>query len=80
MKEVCYEVKAENPRVVRELLRNAEGVVSAEPAGTTLHVFLTPDRTSPDKLRDQAGSAEFRQIVPSLEDVFIALVRKAEAQ
>jgi hypothetical protein len=43
-------------------------------------VFVNPDRTSPEKLRDEAEGAEFRQIVPALEDVFIALVRKAEKQ
>lgn len=80
MEEVCYEVKAEHLRQVRERLRGAEGVVSVEPSGATLHLFLVPGKTNPEKLREKTGPAEFRQIVPSLEDVFIALVRKEEKQ
>ena len=54
-------------------------VVATEPAGASLHLFLAPGRTSPESLRQMLGSeAEFRAIVPSLEDVFIALVRKSE--
>jgi ABC-2 type transport system ATP-binding protein len=80
MEEVCYEVKAENVRQVREKLLGVEGVVSVEPSGATLHMFIAPDKTSPEKLKKLTGPAEFRQIVPSLEDVFIALVRKEEKQ
>jgi len=39
---------------------------------------LDPARTSPQRL-GQIGPAEFRRIEPSLEDVFIALIRKEEA-
>jgi ABC-2 type transport system ATP-binding protein len=85
MAEHCYQVEAPDPRAAREYLRRAEGVLSVEPCGATLHLFLVPARTSPEALRmnlDQSGlgPAAFRRIVPSLEDVFIALVRRAELQ
>jgi hypothetical protein len=49
-----------------------------EPAGAKLHLFLAP-AISPEQLKDAVGATEFREIVPSLEDVFIGLVRKSEA-
>ena len=79
MEEQCFEVTTADPRAARATLEKAEGVSSVEPAGASLHLFLTPGRTSPESLRQMLGrEAEFRAIVPSLEDVFIALVRKSE--
>jgi ABC-2 type transport system ATP-binding protein len=83
--EVCYQVEAPDPRAAREALRRAEGVLSVEPSGATLHLFLAPGRTSIQELSrklDESGlgPAAFELIVPSLEDVFIARVRKAEKQ
>ena len=85
MPEDCYQVEAPDPRAARESLLHAEGVLSVEPSGATLHLFLSSARTSPEALRkkldqDGHGPAVFQRIVPSLEDVFIAQVRKAEAQ
>jgi ABC-2 type transport system ATP-binding protein len=83
--EDCYQVEAPDPRGARELLLKSEGVLSVEPSGATLHLFLSSARTSPEELRrkleqDGHGPAVFQRIVPSLEDVFIAQVRKAEKQ
>ena len=83
--EDCYQVEAPDPRAAREVLLKSEGVLSVEPSGATLHLFLTSARTSPEELRRQLdrdghGPAVFQRIVPSLEDVFIAQVRKAEKQ
>ena len=85
MKENCYEVQAGNQRSAREVLRRTDGVLSVEPSGATVHLFLEPERTSPEaltRLLEQGGSgpASFRSIVPSLEDVFIAMVRKADRE
>ncbi|MGE5488719.1 MAG: ATP-binding cassette domain-containing protein [bacterium] len=77
--EHCFEVRARDRRVARELLAACAGVSSAEPAGDALHVFINPVRTTPEELSAALGGAEFRRITPSLEDVFIALIRKAEA-
>jgi ABC-type multidrug transport system ATPase subunit len=83
--EDCYQVEAPDPRGARELLIQSEGVLSVEPSGATLHLFLSAAQTSPEVLRrkleqDGHGPAVFQRIVPSLEDVFIAQVRKAEKQ
>jgi len=82
LEEVCYEVSGPDPRAAREFLQGVEEVLSVEPAGTVLHLFLSPGRTSAEalarRLDEQGlGPATFREIVPSLEDVFIARVRKA---
>jgi ABC-2 type transport system ATP-binding protein len=84
MAEVCYEVTAPDRRAAREFLENLPGILSVEASGPTLHLFLLPGETSADKLAATLnakglGPAEFREITPSLEDVFIALIRKEEA-
>jgi ABC-2 type transport system ATP-binding protein len=76
--EECYEVQAPDRRAARELLIAADGVVSVEPSGNVLHLFLDPARTSPERL-ERLAPATFRPIEPSLEDVFIALIRKEAA-
>ena len=78
LKEKLLEVQAADLRKARETLQSHPGVLSVEPAGAKLHVFLTPE-TSVDALKNQVD-AEFREIAPALEDVFIALVRKEEQQ
>jgi drug efflux transport system ATP-binding protein len=83
--EECYQVEAPDPRTARETLLESEGVLCVEPSGATLHLFLNAAQTSPARLQQQLeragrGPAAFQKIVPSLEDVFIALVRKAERQ
>ena len=77
MAEVCYEVTAHDLRGLREALTGNTAVLSAEPFGVTLHVFLQPG-ASPEILQQERFGSQFRQITPSLEDVFIALVRKDE--
>ena len=81
--EHCYQVEAPDPRGAREVLLKSEGVLCVEPSGATLHLFLSSAQTSPEELRrkleqDGHGPAVFQRIIPSLEDVFIAEVRKAE--
>ena len=85
LEETCYEVEAADRRAARELLQSQPGVLSVEPAGAKLHVFLSAERTSPDVLKNALAAngldgADFREIVPSLEDVFIGLVRKEGAR
>jgi ABC-2 type transport system ATP-binding protein len=84
LEEVCYEVESTDQRAGREFLQSQPGVLSVEPAGAKLHLFLDPEKASPEALQQALltrglASAEFRRIVPSLEDVFIGLVRKEEA-
>jgi ABC-2 type transport system ATP-binding protein len=78
----CYQVEGPRLRESRGFLESAAGVVSVEPSGATLHLFLSRDQTSPQTLQaaleaNGLGPAHFDRIVPSLEDVFIATVRKA---
>ncbi len=84
LEERCYEVRVRDRRAALELLSASDGVVSVEPAGEALHLFLAPGRTSPERLEaalraSGVAPAGFRGIDPSLEDVFIALIRKEEA-
>ena len=79
--EPCFEVQAADPKRVRDFLEKSEGVLSVEPAGAVLHLFLYPDRTSAASLERSLmdaglGPANFKQMIPSLEDVFIASIRK----
>jgi hypothetical protein len=57
------------------------GVLTVEPSGARLHVFVTPDG-SPEVIRQKLVDRglppeEFERITPSLEDVFIDLVRRS---
>jgi ABC-2 type transport system ATP-binding protein len=74
----CYEVQAADQRAARFLLETCAGVVSVQPSGSTLHLFLDPARTSPEVLARAVPQAAFKPITPSLEDVFIARMREAE--
>jgi ABC-2 type transport system ATP-binding protein len=77
IEETCYELTCGDPRAARQFLQAAEGVVSVEPSGATLHVFLAPGAEVRTFERALPGAA-FRRIEPSLEDVFIAHIRKLE--
>ncbi|HEV8040981.1 MAG TPA: ABC transporter ATP-binding protein [Bryobacteraceae bacterium] len=76
--EACYEVETADNRAAREFLQSQPGVLSVEPAGAKLHLFLGPG-VSVEQLKNTLRASEFRPIVPSLEDVFIGLIRKSEA-
>jgi ABC-2 type transport system ATP-binding protein len=83
--ETCYAVECIERARVRELLREASGVAGVEPCGSVLHLFLDAEKGSVEDLSariEQAGlgPASFDRIEPSLEDVFILLIRKAEAR
>jgi ABC-2 type transport system ATP-binding protein len=82
--EGCYEVRTGDQRAARELLQRSEGVTSVEFFGAALHLFMDPSRTSPDAFileleRSGLGPASCQRIVPSLEDVFIAMDRRTGA-
>ena len=76
--EVCYSVETPNLRAMRDQLRTCEGVLSVESSGDSLHVLIAPAKTSPEQLQQKIGPVTFRPIMPSLEDIFIATIRKAE--
>lgn len=77
--EAWYQVEGPKLREMREFLQTAEDVLSVTSSGAALHVSLALSQTSPEKLAKDLeakglGPAHFDRIVPSLEDVFIAVV------
>jgi ABC-2 type transport system ATP-binding protein len=85
LEEKCYEVETADQRAARAFLLSQPGVLAVEPYGAKLHLFLSPGGASSEGLKDALAArsitvSEFREIVPSLEDVFIGLVRKSGAQ
>jgi ABC-2 type transport system ATP-binding protein len=76
--ETCYRIRASDNRALREKLAKEPGVMTVEPSGADLHLFLNPKATTVETLASKVGF-EFHEISPSLEDVFIALIRKEEA-
>jgi ABC-2 type transport system ATP-binding protein len=76
--EACYRIHSPDNRKTREILERQPGVLTVQPMGADLHLFFDPQVTSTEKL-NSLTPFEYQQIEPSLEDVFIALVRKQEA-
>lgn len=80
MEDACWEVAGSRLRELREFLKQRPGVVSAEPSGATIHIFVTRGEAERmlEAVSREAGyrDATFRPITPSMEDVFIALMAK----
>lgn len=78
----CFAVECSQPREARRRLAERPGVLSVEPSGSALHLFLEKGRDIEELVRDLEASgvapAEARPIEPSLEDAFIALIRQEE--
>ena len=80
----CFVVEAPDLRAARHHLAAQPGVLGAEPAGAALHAYLD-ERGHPATLaasldRASLGPATLRPIEPSMEDIYIALVRREEAR
>lgn len=79
--EPFYVVASSDLRAVRDALRARPDVLSAEPSGPDLHVFFADPKTQIETVRAaMPAPAEFTATIPSLEDVFIALVSKQESK
>jgi ABC-2 type transport system ATP-binding protein len=81
--EACYEIRSADNRAVREWLSPQPGILSADPSGASLHVFADRRIAPADSIERAVnekglGPATVQEIVPSLEDMFIALVRKED--
>ncbi len=74
-----FRIQSETPRETIRELEQQPGVLTVQPAGADLHLFLDPAVTSPEKLAS-AVPFGFRPVTPSLEDVFIALTREQGAR
>ena len=77
LSEHVYLVKSDDRRHTIQILEQQPGVLTVQPAGADLHLFVDQDVTTPEKLV-AITPFSFRPIVPSLEDVFIALSRREE--
>lgn len=77
--EAVYLITSDDHRKTIAMLEGQPGVLTVQPTGADLHLFLDPHVTSPDHLAHVTPFG-FRPILPSLEDVFIALSRKEETQ
>jgi ABC-2 type transport system ATP-binding protein len=73
LRAVCFRAATADPRAARAKLKQAPGVLAAEPAGANLHVYLQQgaDRAA---VEAHAEGIHLEPITPALEDVFIALI------
>lgn len=73
----CFSAQAGDLRDARRKLSQVDGVLAAVPAGAALHVYLD-ERAKASDVERQAGDLKLVPLDPTLEDVFIALVRREE--
>jgi ABC-2 type transport system ATP-binding protein len=79
LEEDVYLIRAADSRKTVEVLEKQPGVLTVQPTGADLHLFLDSKITSPEKLT-ASTPFDFKKIEPSLEDIFIALIRKDETR
>jgi ABC-2 type transport system ATP-binding protein len=83
-RETLYAIDCGERAKAREALNGAPGVSSIEPFGARVHLFLDEEMGSVDdlarRLREVGLECALERIEPSLEDVFILLIRKEEAR
>jgi ABC-2 type transport system ATP-binding protein len=77
LEETCYRVHFPHPEEARPLLERQPGVLGVYHAGIEYHLFVNEKVTPVEDLL-KVTPFTYQRITPSLEDVFIALVRKAE--
>jgi ABC-2 type transport system ATP-binding protein len=74
--KICFEIETSDQRAARAVLKDAE------PYGAKLHLFLplgqTPNAVESTLAAQGIRLISFHPIIPSLEDVFIGLVRKSQ--
>jgi ABC-2 type transport system ATP-binding protein len=72
----CFRAVTDDRRAARTRLLSTKGVLGAEPAGATLHVYLGKNAASAEVARQ--AQVELEPLEPILEDVFIAVIREEE--
>jgi ABC-2 type transport system ATP-binding protein len=75
LEETCYRVHFPHPDEARHLLERHPGVLGVYHAGIEYHLFVNEKVTPVENLL-KVTPFTYQRITPSLEDVFIALVRK----
>ena len=79
LEEHVYLLMSPDHRKTIEVLEKQPGVLTVQPSGADLHLFVDEKVTSAEKLAEVTPFS-FRPIVPSLEDVFIALSRREDGR
>ncbi len=81
--EHCYAVRGSRLREAKAALEKLAAVSSVEMSGAALHLFVRPAAQLIEVTTPMAGQGfsdlQFEPILPSLEDVLIAEIRKAAA-
>jgi ABC-2 type transport system ATP-binding protein len=77
LEETCYRVHFPHPDEARPLLERQAGVLGVYHAGIEYHLFVNERIATIESLQNLTPFT-YQRIVPSLEDVFIALSRKEE--
>jgi ABC-2 type transport system ATP-binding protein len=77
LEETCYRVHFAHAEEARPLLERQPGVLGVYHAGIEYHLFVDERVTKVEDLL-KLTAFTYQRIVPSLEDVFIALERKEE--
>lgn len=72
-----YNIAGEDPRKLREELERQSGVLAVQPTGAQLRLYVDERHTSAEELA-QVTPFTWQRVAPSLEDVFIAMVRQEE--
>jgi ABC-2 type transport system ATP-binding protein len=72
-----YDIHSQDERKTRQILETQHGVLAVQPTGAKLRLYVDERATSAEEL---AGVTPFtwQRVAPSLEDVFIALIRQEE--
>jgi len=74
-----YRIRSGDPRTTRDLLLQQPGVLAVQPAGEDLRLIVEERAISAEELT-AVTPFQWQRIAPSLEDVFIALVRHEEVR
>lgn len=72
-----YNIEGADPRQLREVLEKHPGVLAVQPTGAQLRLYVDERTTSAEELA-RTVPFTWQRVAPSLEDVFIAMVRHEE--
>jgi len=78
-----FSIRSDRGREIRGWLHGQPDVLSAEPAGALLHLYMQQPGVAAGSIEQRLhaagfGDAEVKPIVPALEDLFIARIRQQE--
>ena len=85
VRPLCYKVETPSRREAHAWLQGKPGVIGAEPAGDSLHLYTSATSNDLNQLAAAlsgavAAPAAISPVTPTLEDAFIALIRMEESR